>query len=96
MTFESRLMNIPTRPASMIVGTVSAWHEGHKHARHAASEIGAEADAELTRLQAEVERMREALESIAAPAAFGMPSADRVEAFRDVARAALTGEQEGC
>lgn len=60
----------------------------------------AKAAAELSRLRTENERYREALEELAAPAAYAMPDADRVQSYRDVARDALkepkaTGGQNG-
>lgn len=45
----------------------------------------------ITALLAENERLRVAVEEIAAPAAMAMDSADRVEALRDIARDALKG-----
>lgn len=44
---------------------------------------------EVTGLLDEISTLRDALQQIASPPAMAMDSADRVEAFRDVARAAL-------
>ena len=44
--------------------------------------------------EAERDRLREALEDIAAPSAFGQLPEDRIEGMRDVARAALKGDPQ--
>ena len=53
--------------------------------------IQKESAAVITALLAENERLRVAVEEIAAPPVVAMDSADRVEALKDIARAVLKG-----
>lgn len=63
--YHGKMMNIQGRPASMIVGGVSAWNDGHKHARHAAAKIANAADAEIAAQSARIDALESALEEIA-------------------------------
>ena len=47
----------------------------------------------LTEAQAEIERLRDALQAIAGPTAMAMDARDRVEAYRDVAKEALNANR---
>lgn len=43
--------------------------------------------------QAEIERLRDALQAIAGPTAMAMDASDRVEAYRDIAKEALNADR---
>lgn len=55
--YHGKMMNIKGRPASMIVGDVSTWHDGHKYARHAAAEIANAADAHISAQSARIDAL---------------------------------------
>ena len=49
--YEEKVLGIPGRPASMIVGNVKSWHEGHDEAKRTALKIAVNADEEIARLR---------------------------------------------
>lgn len=63
-TFHGRIVNIRSKPASMIVGSVRDYANGHKDGRHAAAEIALEADTRINTLEALVRDMEEALDGV--------------------------------
>ena len=93
MSYEQRIMNIPAKWDGPRGPDATAYLEGHRDARHAAAEIVLEADAEITRLRAENERLREALSSIVKEADNPMGCIIDGNEMGNFARAALSGKE---
>lgn len=88
-SFESRVMNIQCRPASMIIGSVQNHANGHKEARQAAAEIAMEADDRIEALTALVGELVGALVECDAALVGPADQYEYCETAQGYARAAL-------
>lgn len=94
MDYHGRIMNIEQTPPAYINNHPTdsrhnAYSVGHRDARHAAAEIVCEADKALREKDAEIARLREALEWLLSTVDRQTWSMSRFHAAKDKARAAL-------